>query len=122
MSTTDDTRSTSTPDATLDPAMLAEVEQALNTVHADGDGNTGDGGIPVGEIVKPGTVAQLGTATKKGGGVAQPNGGIPVGEVITLAGGGTEDTGGIPVGEIKHQGGVAQPHGGIPHGETVRPS
>jgi len=124
MSTTDDTRSTNTPDATLDPATVAEVEQALNPVQVDGD-STGDGGIPVGEDPKSGAVAQVGTATKQGGGVAQPNGGIPVGEVITVDGGDTGD-GGIPHGEggqpgTTKQGGVARPNGGIPHGETVRP-
>ena len=114
MSTTDDTRSTSTPDATLDPATLDEVEQALS----------------VGDLAEPGAVAHTGVDTRQGGGVARPNGGIPVGEIITVDG--TDDpNGGIPVGESGHpptaahtdtrQGGVARPNGGIPHGETVHP-
>lgn len=130
MSTTDDTSPTSTPDATLDPAMLDEVEQALSAAAQGGGEQTGNGGIPVGELPKPGTVAQTDVITRQGGGVARPNGGIPVGEIITVDG--TDDpNGGIPVGESGHpptaahtdtkQGGVARPNGGIPHGETVHP-
>ena len=69
MSTTDDIRSTTTPDATtLDPAMLDEVEQALTAAQDGGD--TTDGGIPHAETTRP------------GGGVAHPNGGIPHAEVV----------------------------------------
>lgn len=102
MSTTDDTTSTSTPDATaLDPAMLDEVEQALDAVQngggQNGGGQTDDGGIPIAEG-QP--VAKADTAD---GGVAHPNGGIPIAETT------------------RPGGGVARPNGGIPHAEIVRP-
>ncbi|GAA3437994.1 hypothetical protein [Kutzneria kofuensis] len=99
MSTTDDTTSTSTPDATtLDPAMLDEVEQALHAAAQDGGGDTTDGGIPHAED-HPGAVALADVE----GGVAHPNGGIPHAETT------------------KPGGGVAHPNGGIPHAEIVRP-
>jgi hypothetical protein len=117
MSTTDDTTSTSTPDATtLDPAMLDEVEQALADAQ-DGGGETTDGGIPQAEGTKP--VAQLDAGK---GGVAHPNGGIPQAETTRPDGMRPLDGGiGQPETENPKKGGVAHPNGGIPQAETVHP-
>lgn len=113
MSTTDDFASTSTPDATtLDPAMLDEVEQALDAAQFGGEQT--DGGIPQAETTKPGGIAQLDDITGTGG-VAQPLGGIPQPETPTPL------TGGIPQPEGPNRGGVAHPNGGIPQAETVHP-
>ncbi|QUQ69525.1 hypothetical protein [Kutzneria sp. CA-103260] len=125
MSTTDDTQSTSTPDATLDPAMLAEVEQALDAVHGGGVARP-NGGIGHAETVEPTDVVRTET-----GGIGHPEDpqpgqggqpGLTVQPVSGLQPGrSVQAEGGIGHPEGPKPDGVARPNGGIGHAETVRP-
>ncbi|MFI9384036.1 hypothetical protein [Kutzneria sp. NPDC052558] len=106
MSTTDDTTSTSTPDATLDPATVAEVEQALDGVQGGGVAQP-NGGIGHAETVQPVALVQPAT-----GGIGHPEDPQP-GPVPPTADGGI----GHPEGPKPD--GIAKPHGGIGHAEVV---
>jgi len=124
MSTTDDTTSTSTPDVTaIDPAMLDEVEQALDAVQG---GVQTDDGIPQAESDRPVAHANgIPQAETVHGPVAHANG-IPQAETIegpvAHANGipQAETTDGIPQAETPPPGGVAHANG-IPQAETIRP-